>query len=122
MQDMQDDTFMGLEPFNSMHASFVASVPDAVIGFSACFAPLLPDASPHPGGSARSDSRASEQTTSLIDMDLWVEPPVAPGSAADAHAQHHLPIMLGIGPAPEAPHASASNNNTPTLTHTLHPT
>ena len=102
-QDSQDATFMGIEPHNSMHASTVASVPDAVMGFSACFAPLLHYASPDPGGTARSHSEASEQTASLIDMDLWVEPPVAPGSAAVADAQHHLPIMLGIGPATEAP-------------------
>ena len=116
---------MGIEPSNSMHASTVTSTPDAGIGFSAEFAPLLfseatwsHDASPSPCGTVRSDPRASEQTASLIDMDLWVEPPVAPGSAAVAHAQHHMPIMLGAnGLAPEAPHASWSHN-TPTNTYT----
>ena len=110
LQDIQDATFMGIEPSNSMHASTVTSTPDAGIGFSAEFAPLLfseatwsHDASPSPCGTVRSDPRASEQTASLIDLDLWVEPPVAPGSAAVALAQHHSPITLGIGPAPEAP-------------------
>ena len=97
-------------------------MPDVVMDFSAFFAPLSHDAFPHPGGNARTDSEASEQTASLIDLDLWVEPPVAPGGAAVADAQHHMPIMLGtIGPAPEAPHASWSNHNT-TPTHTLHQT
>ena len=122
-QDRQYDTFTGLEPQHPWLAFLEPSVPDAASVFSASprmlsetlwsheclsagsaplsFLDLAPTASPTQTAGAR------EQPVSLMDWDLWVEPPVAPDDA-----------FVLPDDAPEAPHASVSHN----INQSLHST
>ena len=67
-------------------------------------------------------ARAREQPVSLMDLDFWAEPPVAPDSASVPHndALHHLSVREAgtEGQVPELPICSA-NYNIPTPKSTL---
>ncbi len=90
-REIQDANFMGIEPQHPWLAFLAPSVPDAASVFSASPRMLSEASWSHeclPVGSASSPSSAGarEQPASLMDLDLWVEPPVAPLSASVPHS------------------------------------